>query len=183
MKKWIKRIVLVLFGAIMLLLIIGLFLPTKFQVERKIEIAAENDTIFNYIKYLKNQNKFSVWAQMDPKMENSYKGTDGEIGFVSSWKSKIEEVGVGSQTITKITKGKRIDTHLKFLVPFENENDAFMELKKITPNKTEVTWGLYGKMPYPLNVTYLFFDMDAALGKDLEGGLQNLKKQMESNSD
>ncbi len=179
MKKWIKRIVLMLFGAIMLLLIIGLFLPTKFQVERKIEISTEKDSIFNYIKYLKNQNKFSVWAQMDPEMEKSYKGIDGEVGFVSSWKSKNKQVGVGSQTITKITSGKRIDTHLKFLVPFENENDAFMELKNITKDKTQVTWGLYGKMPYPLNVTYLFFDIDKALGKDIEGGLENLKNQIE----
>ena len=179
MKKWIKRIVLVIFGAIMLLLIIGLFLPTKFQIERKIEISADKDSVFNYIKYLKNQNEFSVWAQKDPKMKQKFKGTDGQVGFVSSWESKIEEVGIGSQTITKITHGKRIDTHLKFLVPFENEDDAFMEVKNIAPEKTQVTWGLFGKMPYPLNAFTLFFNMDEALGKDLEGGLKNLKGKME----
>lgn len=180
MKKWIKRIVIMIFGIIMLLLIIGLFLPTKFQIERKIEISANKDSIFNYIKYLKNQNSFNVWAQMDPKMKQKFNGTDGQVGFVSSWESKNKQVGIGSQTITKITPGKRIDSHLKFIVPFENENDAFMEVKKIASKKTQVSWGLYGKMPYPINVFTLFFDMDEALGKDLEGGLKNLKQQMES---
>lgn len=179
MKKWLKRIVFLLFSTIIILLIIGLVLPTEFQIERKIEISADKDSVFNYIKYLKNQNEFSVWSRMDPEMKISYKGTDGKPDFVYSWKSKNEEVGIGSQTITKITPGKRIDTHLKFLVPFENEDDAFMEVKKLTPKKTQVTWGLNGKMPYPLNAFTLFFDMDEALGKDLEGGLKNLKRNME----
>jgi hypothetical protein len=35
-------------------------------------------------------------------------------------------------------------------------------------------------MPYPMNTMLLFMNMDGMLGKDLEGGLTNLKAKLES---
>jgi hypothetical protein len=34
-------------------------------------------------------------------------------------------------------------------------------------------------MKYPMNLTLLFMDMDTMLGKDLSGGLSNLKALLE----
>jgi hypothetical protein len=42
-----------------------------------------------------------------------------------------------------------------------------------------VTWAIYGKMKYPTNLSLLFMDMDALLGKDLSSGLSNLKVLLE----
>jgi len=35
-------------------------------------------------------------------------------------------------------------------------------------------------MPYPMNLMLLFIDMDAELGKNLQGGLDNLKAILEN---
>jgi len=52
---------------------------------------------------------------------------------------------------------------------FKSENDS----------TTNVTWAIYGNMKYPTNLSLLFMDMDAMLGKDLSGGLSNLKTILE----
>jgi len=44
---------------------------------------------------------------------------------------------------------------------------------------TRVSWSINGEMPYPMNLTSLFFDMEEALGQDLEKGLKNLKRILE----
>ena len=39
---------------------------------------------------------------MDPDLEKTYKGTDGTVGFVSSWDRNNEEVGTGELEIINI---------------------------------------------------------------------------------
>lgn len=46
-------------------------------------------------------------------------------------------------------------------------------------NITIVKWSFEGSMSYPMNLMLLFVDMDAELGKDLKGGLDNLKAILE----
>ena len=44
---------------------------------------------------------------------------------------------------------------------------------------TTVKWSFTGRMPYPFNLMGLFMNMDEMLGKDLSGGLANLKEVLE----
>lgn len=177
--KILKRIGIFLLIIIAIPLITALFIDGNYQVERKIQIAKSNKEVFDYIKFLKNQGEYSVWQRMDPKMKKTYTGTDGSVGFVSAWKSKNEDVGVGEQEIVKILEGKRIDFKLRFKEPFEAEDDAYMTTEAMGENKTLVKWGFKGAMPYPMNFMLLFMDMEEMLGKDLQGGLDNLKKVLE----
>ena len=75
-------------------------------------ITQPSDTVFQYVKMLKNQEAYGVWWKAYPKMQKTYTGTDGEVGFISAWKSKIDEVGTGQQKIVAIEAGKRIDLEL-----------------------------------------------------------------------
>jgi hypothetical protein len=175
----IKKIVLAILAIIALALIIALFAKKEFAIEREITINQPKDSVFNYIKYVKNQDHFSVWNQKDPKMVKTFSGTDGTVGFVYSWNSKNEDVGVGAQEIKKITEGERVDFELRFKVPMEATNMAYMTTESITPNQTKVKWGFTGKMPYPMNLMLIVMDMDKMIGKDLEDGLNNLKVVLE----
>ena len=177
--KWIKRFFLLILGLLGVFLLVGLFAPTKFKVERSIEVSLPRDSVYNYLKCLKNQDQFSVWARKDPKMKKSYEGTDGTIGFVSYWESKDENVGTGSMEIVKLTPGERVDMHIKFKVPFENEDDAFFETSSINEQKTRVIWGFKGNSPYPWNGLSYLLNFDDMIGKDLEGGLKKLKSVLE----
>lgn len=179
--KFLKKVVFLLLSLIALVLIVALFLNKETNVERSITIDLPKAEVFEYVRYLKNQDNYGVWQQMDPKMNKSYSGEDGTVGFISTWKSENENVGSGEQEITKIVEDSRIETKLRFKEPWESESDAYFDFKS-TGNQTEVTWGFHGITPYPWNVMLLFMDMDEMLGKDLEGGLNNLKKVLESNS-
>lgn len=177
--KTLKRILIGIVALIALLLIIALFVKGDYHVERQITINKPKQDVFNYIKLLKNQDNYSVWTRKDPGMKKEYKGTDGTVGFVSAWDSQNKEVGKGEQEIIKITEGERIDVKLRFKVPFEAQDDAYFVTEAQAENQTTVKWGFQGAFPYPMNLMCLFFDMDKAVGKDLEGGLTNLKGVLE----
>jgi len=173
-------IVLILAGIIVLLLIIALFARKKYSVEREIKIDRPLATVFDYIRFLKNQDNFSKWATMDPAMRKSYSGTDGIIGFVSAWESSMKGVGKGEQEITGITEGEKIDYQIRFIKPFEGRANAYITTMTMSANQTLVTWGFTSSMKYPTNLMLLFMDMEKAIGKDFETGLKNLKDVFEN---
>jgi hypothetical protein len=175
----IKRILFALLGLIALSLIVALFMPKEYAVEREININRPKDSVFTYIKYLKNQDNFSVWAKTDPEMKKIFSGVDGTIGAISSWDSKNENVGAGEQEIKKITEGERIDFELRFKSPFEATEEAYMTTEAISSTETKVKWGFNGGMDYPMNLMLPFMGIDEMIEKDLEAGLANLKVLLE----
>lgn len=177
--KILKRTLLVLISLIVLVLVTALFVDGKFAATKKITINQPNEVVFAYIKQLKNQDNYSAWSTMDPKMKKTYKGTDGTVGFVSAWESKDNNVGAGEQEIIKIDENKRIDYELRFKKPIESVSPAFMTTKAVSATATEVQWGFSGEMVYPLNIMQLFMDMYAMIGDDFEKGLTKLKGILE----
>ena len=180
MKKFLKIAGLVLFSLIAIILLTALFVRKEYSVEREITISQPKQLVFDYVKYLKNQNNFSVWAKIDPNMKVSFRGTDGTVGFVSAWDSEVKEAGKGEQEIIKITDNERIDYEIRFLEPMKSTDYAFLQFSSVNDSTTSAKWGFYGKMPYPMNLMLIIMDMDAMLGKDLEGGLKNLKSLLEN---
>ena len=178
----ILRIVLIVIAVLIAIpLVVALFVKKDYAVEREIVINKPVQEVFGYIKYLKNQDNYSRWNTMDPDMKKSFKGVDGQVGFVAAWESTDKNVGKGEQEIVAITDNQRIETILRFMEPFESEDHAYMTTTAIDSVTTHVTWGFSGKFPYPMNLMQLMMDMDEAVGSDLGVGLENLKRLMESN--
>lgn len=177
--KVLKKIGIGFAAIIALLLIIPLFTKNEYSVMRETVIARPKAAVFEYIVLLKNQDNFSVWAQMDKNMKKSYKGTDGQVGFVSAWESTDDKVGAGEQEIKKVLPGERIDYELRFLKPFKATNHAFLKVEPMPGDQSKVMWGFYAKTPYPMNIMLLFFDAEKMIGKAFDDGLANLKKILE----
>ena len=55
-------ILVVVAGIIALLLILALFMKKEHYVRREIVINAPRQKVFDYLKLLKNQEKFNKWA-------------------------------------------------------------------------------------------------------------------------
>ena len=178
--KILKWILIVVISVIGLILLTALFVKKDFSLEKQIEINKPKQLVYNYVVLLKNQNNFSKWATVDPNMKKTFSGEDGTVGFVSAWKSKVKEVGVGEQEIIKIEPGKRIDYELRFFEPMKNTNMAYMSVDSIGENKTLVMWGFNGEMKYPTNIMLLFLDFNKMIGGDFEYGLNNLKAILEN---
>ena len=70
-----------------LVLIAAAIMPKSFDISADIVIEKPAAEVFNFVKHLKNQEKYSVWVMADPNVKLDYKGTDGTVGFIASWKS------------------------------------------------------------------------------------------------
>jgi uncharacterized membrane protein len=101
------------------LLIMTLFIKKEHALEREIIIDKPRQQVFNYIKYLKNQDNFSKWVRTDPNMKKEFRGTDGTVGFVYGWDSKNKNAGKGEQEIMNITEGERVDVEVRFERPLQ----------------------------------------------------------------
>lgn len=177
--KLLKKIILVIVAIILIFLVIALFVDRNYSVERNVIINKPIAEVFDYVRYLKNQDNFSKWAMMDPEMQKWYHGTDGQPGFVSAWKSEKKNVGAGEQEILRIEEDKRIDYELRFLEPFESTQQAYITTTAIDSMQTRVAWGFNGHMAYPSNLMLLFMDFEEIVGDDFQTGLDKLKNELE----
>lgn len=177
--KIIKGILFFVVGIVALALIVAIFVKKDYALEREVVINQPVEKVFDYIKYLKNQDNFSTWASMDPEMKKEFRGTDGEVGFVSAWESQDKNVGKGEQEITAIKENERLDYEQRFIEPFETTDFAYMTTSAVSDSVTNVKWGFTGRMEYPMNLMMLFMNFEEMLGADFENGLGKLKTILE----
>jgi Polyketide cyclase / dehydrase and lipid transport len=168
----------IVLGIVALFLLSGLVISKDMNAERSIIINKPVSEVFNYIKYLKNQQNYSKWASLDPNIKNEFRGTDGTPGFVNHWVGN-KKVGEGEQEITGIIEGKSLITELRFIKPFKSIAKATMTTETADANSTKVTWGFESKMNYPMNVMKVLMNLEKGIGDDFGTGLSNLKSLME----
>lgn len=162
------------------LIVLAVFAPKKYEVNRTIVINRPKTEVFQYLKYLKNQDVWSPWKNRDPEMKQTFSGEDGTVGFISKWDSDHKHVGAGEQEILSIAPNERIETELRFLKPWKSLCTGYMDTQDAANDATKVTWGFNGTNKVPMNIMMLFFNMDKAVGKDFDEGLAELKKVLEN---
>ena len=170
--KILKYLLFTIIGLTLIIFALSLVLPKSFHAEGTTEINRPIDEVFDYVKYIKNQENYGVWFKMDDNIQKKYSGTDGTVGFTYEWES--EKVGNGKQVITKSIENERVEMDLYF----EDSEDAaksYISTESIDSNSTKVIWAIDGKMPIPFNVMGLFYDMN----NDFIEGVKNLKEVLE----
>jgi uncharacterized protein YndB with AHSA1/START domain len=170
-------ILLVIAGLIALLLIIALLTKKDFSLQKEVIINRPKQQVFDYLKLIRNQEKYSVWVMRDPNIKMVYTGVDGTVGFTSSWESNDKHVGVGEQEIKKIADGESMQVEIRFKKPFEDTNQALTTVVAMAPNETKVVNLFYGSNKFPKNIMNLF--MDKLVGGDMQTNLQNMKTNLE----
>ena len=168
----------ILGAIIFLLIILVLIAPKQYDIKRRIVINKPESEVFQYLKFIKNQDEWSPWKKKDPNMKQTFLGEDGQVGFISKWQGN-KDVGMGEQEILSINENEYIKTKLRFLKPWKSESDAYLTIESLTSGITTVTWGFSGKNQIPFNIFMLFFNMDKTVGKDFEEGLTSLKQILE----
>lgn len=160
-----------------LFLLVAILTSRQMHIENTIEIDVAPEKVFDFVKYLKNHDTFSVWAMADPEMKKVYSGQDGTVGFVYAWDSNKRNVGAGEQQIVAIANGNTLEYELRFIRPMQ---DVAKSVMKVIPadNKTKVQWGFYSTMKFPMNAMKPI--MMAMLGKSMDTGLSNLKRVLEA---
>ena len=171
-------ILLVVAGIIALLLIIALFMKREHYVKREIIINAPRQKVFDYVRLLKNQDKFNKHAMAGPDRKREYKGTDGTVGFIYAW-SGNKNAGEGEKEIKNIIEGKRIETEIRFVKPMVASASIIMETESLSDDQTKVYWSNAGILKYPLNV--LVPMVEKSVAKDMDSSLSTLKNILENN--
>lgn len=171
-------ILCVIAGIFALVFLLALFAPKKYSLYREIDINRPVGDVFNYIRYLKNQDHFNKWVKMDPQMKKEFRGQDGTVGFVYGWEGN-KRAGKGEQEIMSIKENERMDVEIRFVRPFAAVAQAPFSTTSVSGNQTKLRWGMSSEMKYPMNAMLLFMSMDKVLGKDLEISLNDLKGILE----
>lgn len=174
--KILKIIGIIIIVLLTPVLVVALFVPNDYTVSVTTIINKPKQVVFDYVKLIKNQENYSVWILQDPNVKMEYQGTDGTVGFKSTWDSQNSNVGAGSQQITAVSND-RIAVDLHFERPIKGDNKAATVLGSITENQTKVTAEFYGHATYPMNILSL---VSKRIIKNAETqNLSNLKKLLE----
>jgi hypothetical protein len=171
---------LVVTGIIALPLIIAHFMKKSHYVRREITINAPRQKVFDYIRLLKNQDKFNKHAMSEPDRKREFKGTDGTVGYIYAW-SGNKNAGKGEKEIMNITEGRSIETEIRFVKPMAATARIIMETDSLSEDQTKVYWSNAGTLKYPLNV--LIPMVEKSVAKDMDTSLSTLKNILESNQD
>lgn len=172
-----KKLLLSLVILIGLVLIVAYFLPRDFRLSKSVVIDAPRETVYDYVRFLKNQEKYSVWVMADPNVKMTYTGTDGTIGAISAWVSDDKNVGVGEQEIKTLVPNEKMTVEIRFKKPMEGVNYSDIVVETVDATHTKVTNSFYGSNPYPFNIMCQFMDM--LVGGDMQKNMENLKKNLE----
>ena len=175
--KVIKVLLIAIIAIIAIPLVLAIFITKDYSVTREIVINKPKQQVFDYVKLLKNQAYYHKWVMMDPNAKMECKGTDGTVGYISTWDSQIKDVGKGEQEIKSILDGQSIDCNVHFIKPFERNAHTTMITEAAGDNQTKIKWTFSGVSNYPMNIMNLV--MDKMLGGDLHTSLVKLKEVLE----
>ncbi|NVJ67324.1 MAG: SRPBCC family protein [Gammaproteobacteria bacterium] len=177
--KFLKWFLIILVSLLIILAVVGFFLPQKVHLERSIIIGANRDTVFTQINSMQNFNQWSPWYKLDPNANYQYSGPDAGKGNRMSWSSQDPNVGKGSQEIVESQYPSLVRTELLF---GDDPNPGYAEfsIEEITYTQTRVTWGFDADFGNNIVGRYFGLFLESMLGPQYEEGLKALKEQVES---
>jgi len=166
--KWLLIVVVLLLAV---LLVGGMLLSPKFAVTRSVVVNAPPEKVYPLVASPREWKQWSVWNRRDPAMQIVYSGPDSGAGAAWSWKSKSE--GDGRMTFTAAEPNRKVDYDLYF-PDFGTTSTGSIALAP-EGSGTKVTWTMNGD--FGSNPLFRWFALaaDSMVGKDFDGGLQNLK--------
>ncbi len=176
--KIIKYLLLGFIALIIVLGVVGIFLPDTQHVERQIAIDAPADEIFPYVNDFRKFNEWSPWAKIDPQTKYTFSGPESGVGAKMEWASEHQQVGQGTQEILESVPNNTVKTRLDFgmggpsLAGFAlSENNG----------QTTVVWSFDAYFENSIARYFgLMLDLDKWVGGDYEKGLANLKTVVEA---
>jgi effector-binding domain-containing protein len=179
--KFLRTLLLIILSLVILIVVVGLFLPSASHVERSTIIKQSPGVVFNQVNTLKNWEKWSPWHKLDTNMLLTYTGPESGVGSTYQWKSKQRNVGNGTLIIVESHPDSFINTSMEF--EGMGKSNASYKFEK-APDGTKVTWAMDSKgegMPWYMTIPHRYFGlfMDGMVGPDFERGLNNMKEVAE----
>jgi len=164
--------------AIIILFLLALFMRKNHFASTEITINTPSEKVFDFVRLLKNQEKFNKYAAKDQNRIVTETGIDGTVGYIFTW-SGDRSAGKGEKEILTIDEGKEITSEIRFEKPMKTSATIVMKTIALGNNQTKVIWSNAGELPIPFNVMIPFFEKNFT--KDMNESLQKLKSILENN--
>lgn len=169
--KWVVALVVLLVVAVVL---VGLFLPKQYHVERSVTIDAPPEVVYKYLNDLEAWEDWEPWTAGDPTVAVTLGDQTTGVGANQSWTS---EGGNGTLEFTMADPDKGIAYDLAF----DGYDPSTSEMTyEVVDGKTVVTWTMDGEISTPVIGGYFVMLMDTMVGPMYENGLSNLKDVAEA---
>lgn len=171
--KSIKVALIIFVVLLVVLIIVGLFLPRDFHVSREISIKSNPTHVSVYIVNLNQWPHWSPWKDYDDTMTTKLGETISGVGATQSW------TGTSSTGRLEITNAEK--DRIGFTCYFEDtQSEADCEISYVAAGEaTKVTWSMSGRIETPILGGYLAMLMDGMVGPKFDHGLGKLKKAVE----
>jgi effector-binding domain-containing protein/ribosome-associated toxin RatA of RatAB toxin-antitoxin module len=174
-----KRITLIILLFIVIGLVVSMFLPSSFSLERKIIIDADKEQIFKQVNDLKNWKNWAPWEVKDPSIfndEQAYSSPSFGVGATFNWDSENDDLGKGNIKIIKSNKNEYIENKVDMGLAQITGTWAFNNLD----SEVEVIWGVEIDFGFNPIAKFLGLFMEDQISPDYELGLQRLKSFTEN---
>lgn len=164
-----------LVALLVILLVMALFMPGRYHIERTAIITRPVTFVMERVADLNFYAQWNPWQKMEPNGKSEITGTPKMPGHSYSWEGK--KIGTGSLTLRRIDS-KHVHFDLEFVKPWKASASDDWLFEEWGNGETKVTWQNNGELPYP--IARLISPM---ISKNLERqfiqGLKNLKSLCE----
>jgi len=170
--KALKTIGIILLTVIVLLLVIGIFLPSEVSVQTETVMKAPPSVIFKQVNTMENWSKWSPFEEQQPEMVSTYEGIG--VGAIQTWSFKNDS---GSLTIIESVPYEKIVTEVDFMKKTKvNGHWGFIP----EGDSTKVSWTIkFSGLGYPVG-RYMGLIIPGNMKASLASGLQNIKELVEN---
>ncbi len=168
MKKALKFLGLGLIGLIVLVVVVGLFLPSAYAVERSVTIpGASAAKVHPFLNDLNNWPQWEPWTSDDPTIQTTVGTPNAGVGANQSWSG---DSGSGNLTLTASTP-----TGVEFDMDFDGQAARGILVCSENSDSVTVTWKMEGDNGWNLIGRYFGLMMDGIVGPMFQLGLDRLK--------
>lgn len=171
----------ILLGIIATLVIVGLFLPTKYDLSSDTTINAAPEAVHAYVGHLEKWPEWMPWEQEDPSIITQRDEQTTGVGASQSWSSK--KAGDGEVEFTECDEKTGIAYDMAFIN--KGRRAPCKASIKYTPDGdgTKVTWSMAGDMASMMPrfmAGWFKIMMGPMIGKQFTRGLASLKGIVEA---
>ena len=177
--KMLRKIVVAIVIAVVVLSLVSFFLPGEVYVERSVRVAASKADVFRVLRNLRQFNEWNPWYKQDP--EGSYiLGGPEEGGPGSEIKWDTENGGQGRMIITREVPHDSIFIEMYFEEDYSSSAMTSFYLSEEHPDSVKVSWAFNFDVGLNPFYRYMCLFMNNVIASQYEVGLQDFKTLIES---
>jgi hypothetical protein len=174
MKRVVQIILVAVVGSLLVLVVMGLLMPSHYRAQRSLLINAPASAVHPWVEDLHRWPTWANWNRVDPSLTTTYSDVEKGLGAGEAWHS--ERAGSGTRQITRSDPKTGIEFNTRL-------GDGTLCKGSVSYSEsagtTTVTWTDEGQLPRLIG-SFSKGAFEDTIGEHMEEGLKRLKQAVES---